>query len=79
MVNGEETEVIADNNFCIAYNCLNKVDKKRFRYMVTHTCQISETCFYDWLKYPERIKSYNDKFFIAIALNKDVKQLFTKP
>ena len=79
MMFGDENIIIAENPFCEAYNKLSQIDKRRFRFLVLPTCGISENCLYEWLRYPERIKSYNDKFYIATLLNKNVQDLFPKP
>lgn len=50
-------------------------EQSRAKFIIMHCCEISESCFYLWLKYPRKVKKAN-RYFVAVALNKNTQQIF---
>lgn len=51
-------------------------ERQRVKIMIRQLCQISETRFYGWIDAPDKI-AQNHRYFIAVAFNKDLHELFT--
>ena len=72
-------KINADNNFCKAYDALERESQYRIRTSIIMQCRISETTFYRWLQRPNLVTSYNDQYYIAyLQFGKPIKEFFEK-
>lgn len=52
-------------------------ERQRAKFLIMHSCQISERCFFQWLKYPKKVTITN-RYFISVVLNKNPQIIFLR-